>query len=296
METRLNKEDLDRLCLLTGFKNDFSMEYRGEGRGRAGGLRLLWNKEVDIPIRSHSPNHIGGTFYMLAEEESWDFVGIYRFLEEQHKCNTWQLVKEVTRESNENVLLFGDFNDIIRESEKSGGNIRTITQFSWSRDALEQCGLQDMSFIGYPFTWSNGMKGRENIQCGLDRGLCSSTFKDAFPISLVYHLPRHGLDHAVLCIVVEKYQEKERRTHLFRFEEVGTKDPRCENLVKQIWREAPDSLTQKVKLVQDLNMIFKEYRTANVEKELKRIESLFKEETCWPLRKLCGYNGAEQHG
>lgn len=127
-----------------------------------------------------------------------------------------------------------------------------------------------MSFVGYPFTWSNGRKGRDNIQCRLDKSLCYGVFMNTFPMSSVHHLPRQGSDHAVLCIVVEKDQEKKRRPHLFRFEEVWTKDPRCESLVKQIWKG-----------VQDLNIVFKEYRTGSVAKELKRIEALLKEDIRW---------------
>lgn len=88
METRLSRVELDRLCLSIGFKHEFSVECKGDGHGRAGGLSLLWNEEIEIQIRSHSPNHIGGTCCMVADEESWDFARIYGFPEEHNKCNT----------------------------------------------------------------------------------------------------------------------------------------------------------------------------------------------------------------
>lgn len=83
--------------------------------------------------------------------------------------------------------------------------------------------------------------------------------------------------------MIEKEQSCNNKSHIFIFEEARTKDPRCENLIKQIWRDSRGTLTRKLKVVQELNKVFKEYRSGNVAKELRRIETLLKKDKRWEV-------------
>lgn len=121
----------------------------------------MWNEDVTVQNRFHSQNYIGGSYQLEHEGESWEFTGIYGFLEEHLKRNTWHLVQEINRELGENLVLFGDFNDIIQANEKVGGNSKIVLQLAWNRNALDQCSLQDIGFSGYPLTWSNGQQEEE---------------------------------------------------------------------------------------------------------------------------------------
>lgn len=73
-------------------------------------------------------------------------------------------------------MCVGDLNDALSDNEKSGGILRTPSQLSWSRQALELYGLADLGFEGYHFTWTNGRQEEANIQCRLDRGLAYASF------------------------------------------------------------------------------------------------------------------------
>ncbi|XP_058751474.1 uncharacterized protein LOC131624535 [Vicia villosa] len=281
METRLKSDEMQRIGSKVGFNNIFSIDCRGSGRGRVGGLCLLWVEELNIQIVSHSPNHIGGLCREGEEDNPWALVGIYGFPEEHLKRHTWQLVQKVCNDLGELLIMFGDFNDILLDIEKVGENCRTLSQLSWGRKAIEQSGLTDVGFMGYPFTWSNGRQGEENIQCRLDRSFVSQSFKEQFPNTKVTHLPRHGSDHAALHISIEKEGDREERFYLFRFEEVWSKDPRCEDLVKQIWRCGDNTFTHKTKGMQELSTLLKEYRSGSVAKEIRRLEYLLKEKKRW---------------
>ncbi|XP_058768237.1 uncharacterized protein LOC131641969 [Vicia villosa] len=99
---------------------------------------------------------------------------------------------------------------------------------------MEDCGLTDLGFQGHPFTWSNGRKGKDNIQCRLDRAIASHSFLNRFSPIRVIHLPRYGSDHAALRIDLEADSGNlsRKRYHLFRFEEAWSRDSKCEETVK----------------------------------------------------------------
>lgn len=87
---------------------------------------------------------------------------------------------------------------------KQWGLVRSNSQVNWGRQALELCGLEDLGFEGYPFTWSNGIREDNNIRCRLDITLAYVVgFNRFYPIQVTY-LPRFGLDHVVLIIELEK--------------------------------------------------------------------------------------------
>lgn len=55
-------------------------------------------------------------------------------------------------------FLGGDFNEILNLAEKHDGQIRYPRKMSDLNMVLMECGLSDLVFEGYPFTWS---KNRE---------------------------------------------------------------------------------------------------------------------------------------
>jgi hypothetical protein len=114
------------------------------------------NDQLNISIISFSLNHIHGRVEDENGGDPWFATGIYGFPEESKKKHTWSLIKKHTSEM---WLCFGDLNDILIGSEKQGGNLRSYDQLSLGREIVEICGLSDLGFIGYLFTWSNGKEG-----------------------------------------------------------------------------------------------------------------------------------------
>ncbi|XP_058784057.1 uncharacterized protein LOC131658822 [Vicia villosa] len=276
-------EEMQSIAIKIGYKCVLSVDCRGSGRDRAGGLCLLSKDPGCFKIRSFSDNHIAGSCQLEDDDVPWFFSGFYGFPEDHLKKNTWLLIQGVFREAVGKFICFGDLNDTVQEEEKLGGNYRTVSQMAWGRQTLEACNLLDMGFSGYKFTWSNGRRGQENIQCRLDRGLANSSFLEEFPCTKVFHLPRFGSDHAVLRIVVEKEALLEKRPHLFRFEDVWCKDPLCESLVRDLW-SAAGSFSAKTNSLHSLQAVFKHYRTGHIAKELKIIEVLLQDDVRWSSR------------
>jgi hypothetical protein len=73
-------------------------------------------------------------------------------------------------------LCAGDFNEILRQDEQLGGNLRSGAQMERFRDCLTDCGLADLGFSGYEYTWDNRREGDDNVNTRLDRATCSNSF------------------------------------------------------------------------------------------------------------------------
>lgn len=175
-----------------------------------------------------------------------------------------------------------DLNDIIVGSGKKGGNLRSHDQLMMGRDTIEECGLQDLGFVGYPFTWSNGREGHDNIQCRLDRALATRSFITMNTPIKVMHLPRFGSDHAAISVTLKDVSsENKKRVHVFRFEESWYKDNRCEQLVHSAWVRSRGNFISKIESIKSLDNEFVDHITNEVRKEIVRTEKLLQDGSLW---------------
>lgn len=221
METRLKDDEFERIKMRSCFSKCFSVSCKGHGQDRAGGIAFLWNEQVSLSILSYSLNHILVDVIDGEGGDNWSLSGIYGYPEENNKKKTWGLIRQISNSVNEKWLCIGDLNDIINGEEKQGGNFRSQNQLKIGRQTISDCGLHDLGFEGYPFTWTNGREGEDNIQCRLDRAMGSEALMNRFSPIKVVHLSRYKSDHAAIMILLEanEYMIRKKRTHLFRFEE-----------------------------------------------------------------------------
>ena len=76
-------------------------------------------------------------------------------------------------------VIGGDFNEILQASEKTGSS-GPLHQMEAFIETLDYCGMHDLGFIGYRFTWSNGRIGDQNVQECLDRFVGNSQWIGSF--------------------------------------------------------------------------------------------------------------------
>ena len=63
----------------------------------------------------------------------------------------------------------GDFNEVLLEEEKSGGNPVCIRRVRAIKECMDACHVMDLGFSGSKFMWSNKRETGDLIQCRLDR-------------------------------------------------------------------------------------------------------------------------------
>ncbi|GAV80785.1 Exo_endo_phos domain-containing protein [Cephalotus follicularis] len=90
--------------------------------------------------------------------------------------------------------ICGDLNDFAAPSEHKGKKKQSLTCCLKFQENLNICGLFGLGFTGPCFTWTNCLKGLENVKVRLDRCLANPIWKETFPDALVNHLPRTHSD------------------------------------------------------------------------------------------------------
>ena len=85
-------------------------------------------------------------------ENVWGFTGIYGAPETHLRSETWELIRGLHRQGSLPWLGGGDFNEILKSHEKSGGKLRPYGQIEQFHEALDGCNLLDLGFSGNKFT------------------------------------------------------------------------------------------------------------------------------------------------
>ena len=97
-------------------------------------------------------------------------------------------------------IVAGDFNEILSNDEKEGQRLRAQSQLDNFRQALDECALMDLGFVGPKFTWNNGRAGEDHVRERIDRGICNKEWRDLFPMVRVHHLTSSVSDHRPLLL------------------------------------------------------------------------------------------------
>ncbi|KAL0285634.1 UNVERIFIED_CONTAM: hypothetical protein Sangu_2770100 [Sesamum angustifolium] len=131
----------------------------------------------------------------------------------------------------------GDFNAVLNQMEKKGGNpFASSTRFSFW-DMLTSLDLNDLGFQGPIFTWSNKRAGCANIQLRLDRGVANSEWCLIYPNASIKHLPAIASDHCPLLLLTQNDHSQGPKP--FFFEEMWLRDETCEEVVANNWFSPP---------------------------------------------------------
>ncbi|XP_073152580.1 uncharacterized protein [Henckelia pumila] len=135
---------------------------------------------------------------LIADKTHWPFTGFYGNPILSQRKLSWQLLRRlegIHELKNLPWLIGGDFNEILFESEKMGGQRRSIVQMTAFSNVMEDCGLHDLGCTGDPFTWCNKHKGDEMLFARLDRFVCNLDWRMKYPSAGVKNLDFWGSHH-----------------------------------------------------------------------------------------------------
>lgn len=236
-ETKLCQGEMDRVRRKLKYQFVVAVDCGGEGRGRRGGLALLWNQEWEVSIKSFSLNHIDAMIQMK-EGVEWRYTGFYGHPEEENKSMTTTLMEHLFRNDNMPWVCGGDFNLMIWSNEKKGGAEFNFAHAMMFRNALDHCMLEDLYYNGYPYTWTNNQGGEKNLQERLDRFCANKAWQDLYGGSFVTHLEKRKSDHLPIILSIKDRINTigTRKTEkLFRFQEMWTREEDCEVTILNSW-------------------------------------------------------------
>lgn len=148
---------------------------------------MLWNDAINLQVISFSTHHLLFRVSGDGNKGEWIVSGMYGWLENNAREQTWQLLSTIRRPAHEVRLCMGDFNEIMWSYEKTGDNQRPWKCMELFRNVARYCSLSDLGFSGSMFTWCNNRKGDQNIKEKLDRFLANDSWKSMYPSARVKH-------------------------------------------------------------------------------------------------------------
>lgn len=160
----------------------------------------------------------------------------------EEKEKTWRLLRILCDRSTLPWLCCGDFNEILFNCEKEGGAPRSESCMAKFRQALEDCQLHDLGFVGDAFTWRNHHHLASNyIKERLDRAVANGAWRARFPLVRVINGdPRHS-DHRSVIVetgATEKQQWGQPLEIMQKFEARWLEEEECQARVEEAWENA----------------------------------------------------------
>ncbi|KAK4731156.1 hypothetical protein R3W88_024144 [Solanum pinnatisectum] len=194
--------------------------------GNSGGLVILWdNSLIEVDDIATTGQEIHAMVKVCATNEYWLFSCIYASTYLNSRKILWENVKKIKVNYDGKWLIGGDFNELMKSSEKAG-----VLGYGY------YCELIDMGYKGGKYTWLNKRFNNRSslIFERLDRFFANEEWLHKFPDAQVHHLPRIHSDHCPLLLSVLQNSPR-KRNKLFRFESIWTTHTDLRNIVLGSW-------------------------------------------------------------
>lgn len=216
-----------------------------DSQGHSGGITLLWRNKDEVQLSSYSKNHVD-VIVTIRGWHKFRLTGIYGEPNRARREETWDLLRSLNTMEDIPWVLIGDMNNVLKQTDKRGGNPYPQRLLNGFQGALDDCDLHDVNLEGYQFTWERGHGTSNWIEVRLDRALVSSKFIQCFSEMKLTNLEVSTSNHTPIffepVVVI-----KTNHVKCFRFENAWLREPMCQEIVKETWsRYTEKSLQEKL--------------------------------------------------
>uniref|UniRef100_A0A803PQ00 Uncharacterized protein n=1 Tax=Cannabis sativa TaxID=3483 RepID=A0A803PQ00_CANSA len=207
-------------------------------------MALLWRNEDNGCIKGYSHNHIDFKVTQLKPrlETSRASGEPLKTLMISH-LNLYITLHDSTQEP---WCVIGDFNNIMCQEEKRGGNPYPRNLIEGFNNITAECELCDIQLLGHPYTWEMH-RGEPNwTEVRLDRAMANPAWIQVYPMASLYNLLHSTSDHSPIlleCVKRSSVVENKR----FRFENAWLKEPICYQIINDCWNSSVEAdIFQKI--------------------------------------------------
>lgn len=232
-ETLVKKDVIAELSSKLGFADFFAVDVVG----RSGGLAVLWKSVLNCRVIGSSANFVD--VHILENSiPVWRLTCYYGLPDRERRHEAWEMLRQLARVDPLPWCIFGDFNDMLFASDKSGKHPHPQNLLDGFRSVIEDCELTEVELTGGEFTWEKS-KGTPNwVRERLDRAFAENNWWQKFPLCklTVTHTIYSDHDPIILELLDMSYSRKQFR---FRFENIWLKEPSFHEEVSSYWQGIP---------------------------------------------------------
>lgn len=121
-----------------------------------------------------------------------------------NRRRTWDLLRNLSRDSNLPWCTIGDLNNVVSQEDKKGGDPYPHGLIEGFNEALADAGLTDLEIVGHQYTWERGRGKAEWMEVRLDRAVTTETWLNLFPMAKLYNLEGTTSNHATNVVLIPK--------------------------------------------------------------------------------------------
>ena len=247
METKASVRRMTKVKERIGFPNGLVVP----SEGKSGGIALLWIREVEVEIKSFSRSHIDAVVTDHSLDLRWRLTGFYRNPDTNLRRESWNLLRMLNSQYQMPWMCMGDYNEILFATEKCGGLERSQNQMEGFRSVINECGFQDMGYVGPKFTWYNRRSDGERIRLRLDTVLSTADWMELYRTSKVFHIVDSTSEHCAL-LLTDQQASPNRGKRQFHFEAAWIRYEKCKEIIQEVWKNH-SGLHSSSGLVEGLN-------------------------------------------
>ncbi|KAM1072792.1 hypothetical protein FF1_018011 [Malus domestica] len=126
-----------------------------EPRGISGELCVFWKDDSQVILVKSED--------FVIEVRLWDenkkchccLFSIYANIDDKKRRDQWVCLSKQIEKDRDRSLIIGNFNDILCNEEKEGGNYRMTSSLRDFREFVARNEFMDIGYEGCPFTWRN---------------------------------------------------------------------------------------------------------------------------------------------
>ena len=161
---------------------------------------------------------------------------MYGHLEERLKSETWRLLRHLRARASLPWVCLGYFNEILCSEERNGRIPKLLQPIQDFQSILLHCGLVDLGFQSYMYTWRNGRRGDAFVVQRLNKACTSEDWRELYPQTKVFHMSATYSDHDPILLNTKPiFTRHRRRKKMQQVEEKWVVHLECEDWVRSSW-------------------------------------------------------------
>lgn len=220
---------MEKIGKRLGMQNSYIVE----ATGKAGGLVLYWDKEINMEHCWNTERIICCKVEDSGRKARWNLLASYGPPYTNDKKTFWDLLEQRVTDSQLLWVVIGDLNEYVSTEEKWGG--RNIWKKKlYLKQFIDNVGGIDLGFVGKRFTWENNQEGLASIKERIDRTMANKTWINLYPLATVKHLHTEESEHCPIFLHLDNRSKKGHRP--FRFFQAWTTDTSSVEVVNRAWR------------------------------------------------------------